>query len=130
MDVRAAGPFDVTPTRHPADGSPFARTTFAKRFHGDLDATSTVEMLSATTAVPGSAAYVALERVDGMLGGRAGSFLLQHTGLMDRGQPSLLVAVVPDSGTGALAGLVGTMTIEIAAGAHRYAFAGTLPDAA
>jgi hypothetical protein len=127
MDVRAAGRFDVTPAPQPAGGSPFARTTIAKRFHGELDATGEVDMLSATTAVQGSAAYVALERVQGTLAGRTGTFLLQHTGVMNRGAPSLAITVVPDSGTGGFTGLTGTMAIEITAGVHRYAFTGTLP---
>lgn len=129
QDVRAAGRFDVTPTPQAPGGTPFARTVIAKRFHGDLDATGEVEMLSARTAVAGSAAYVALERVEGTLCGRSGSFLLQHTGTMDRGRPSLAISVVPDSGTGGLEGLAGSMTIEITGGEHRYRFAGTLPPA-
>ncbi len=127
--VRAAGRFALTPAPQPAGGTPFARTLIAKRFHGDLEAAGEVEMLSVRTPVAGSAAYVALERVAGTLCGRRGTFLLHHTGVMDRGRPSLAIAVVPDSGTAGLAGLTGTMTIEIADGEHRYVFAGTLPAA-
>ncbi|MFO1414990.1 MAG: DUF3224 domain-containing protein [Burkholderiales bacterium] len=130
VDVRAAGRFDVTPSPQPAGGTPFARTLIAKRFHGELDATGEVEMLSARTAVAGSAAYVALERVEGTLCGRAGSFLLQHSGTMDRGRPALAITVVPDSGTGQLEGLAGSMAIDIAGGEHHYRFTGTLPAAA
>lgn len=128
MDLHATGTFEVTATPEPAAPDVlFARLRIAKRFAGDLDATGVVEMMSAMTPVKGSAAYVALERVDGTLAGRRGSFLLHHTGVMDRGRPSLAIAVVPDSGTGALAGLTGTMSIEIANGVHRYAFAGAIP---
>ena len=133
MTTHAAGTFNVTPTPHPpydtADGIVLGRVSFVKQFHGDLEATSTVEMLAARTPVQGSAGYVALERVTGALHGRAGSFVLQHSGTMSRGTSELSVTVVPDSGTGALAGLAGRLAIEIADGKHFYTFDYTL-DAA
>jgi len=73
-------------------------------------------MLTAGTGVAGSAGYVAIERVTGMLHGLSGSFVLQHSGTMTRGAPQLSVTVVPDSGTGQLVGLSGRLTIEIADG--------------
>jgi hypothetical protein len=100
-----------------------------KVFHGDLQATSTGEMLTAGTDVEGSAGYVAIERVIGTLHGRSGSFALQHSGLMTRGAPQLTITVVPDSGAGQLAGLAGTMGITITAdGTHSYDFEYTLAD--
>jgi hypothetical protein len=84
-------------------------------------------MLSAATAVEGSAGYVAMELVTASLGGRSGSFVLQHTGTMTRGEPQLSVTVVPDSGTGELAGIAGKMTIRIEGGKHYYDFEYTLP---
>ena len=81
-------------------------------------------MLSAGGTVPGSAGYVAIERVEGELAGRKGAFYLQHNGIMDRGQGALTVQVIPDSGTGDLEGLTGEMKIIIApGGAHSYEFA-------
>jgi hypothetical protein len=68
-----------------------------------------------------------MELVTGTLAGRSGTFVLQHTGSMNRGTPSLQVSVVPDSATGELAGLSGTMDIIISAGQHSYAFDYTLP---
>lgn len=130
MSLRATGPFDVQTTPHPpyetADGITLGRMTFAKQFHGDLEATSTVEMLAARTPVANSAGYVALERVVGVLQGKRGSFVLQHSGTMNRGQPSLTVTVVPDSGTGELVGLAGAFKIDISDGKHAYDFAYTL----
>lgn len=105
-----------------ADGVTLARMSLEKRFSGQLDATSEGQMLSARTAIAGSAGYVAIERVTGTLDGKRGSFVLQHHGVMDRGVPSLAVTVVPDSGTGELAGLAGRMTIEITQGQHKYSF--------
>ena len=79
-------------------------------------------MLAASTETPGSAGYVAMERVTGRLSGRSGTFLLQHSGTMDRGAASLSVTVVPDSGTAQLTGLSGTFMIDIADKQHRYTF--------
>lgn len=131
MPARATGPFDVKVTPQPADdyadGATLGRLTLDKSFHGDLEATSRGQMLTGMSSVKGSAGYVAIERVTGTLGGRRGSFILQHTGTMDRGTPQLVITVVPDSGTDELAGLRGTMTIDIApGGAHSYGFDYTL----
>jgi hypothetical protein len=128
----AQGSFDITATREPpydsADGLVLARTSFAKTFQGDLTATSTVQMLSAGGPVQGSAVYVALERVQGQLGGRSGNFVLAHYGVMNRGEPRLTLEVAPDSGTGELVGLTGRMQIEIKpGGAHFYRFEYELP---
>ena len=103
------------------------RMSISKQFHGDLEATSTGQMLTAGTSVKDSAGYVAVERVTGSLNGRAGSFILQHTGVMTRGAPDLTITVVPDSGSDQLAGLVGRMSILIADGKHSYVFDYTLP---
>ena len=131
MNHHATGPFDVTmqpqPGPEPADGMRLGRTLLDKRYHGDLQASATGQMLSAVTATPGSAGYVAIEQVHGTLHGRAGSFVLQHHGLMDRGARQLSISVVPDSGTGALAGLAGRMGIRIEDGKHFYDFDYTLP---
>lgn len=127
---RAAGTFNVKlapqPLADPAADPSLGRLSIDKQFHGDLEATSRGEMLSAGTSVKGSAGYVAIERVTGTLDGKQGSFVLQHTGTMDRGVPQLSVTVVPDSGTDALAGLTGTMTIDIDSGQHAYSFTYTL----
>ena len=103
--------------------------TISKTLHGDLEGTSQGDMLAANTTVEGSAAYVAIERITGTLAGRTGSFVLQHSGTMTRGAPHLLVTVVPDSGTGDLAGLTGTFGIIIADGKHSYDFEYSLPSA-
>ncbi len=130
MSRPATGTFEIALPRPPqydaTDGIILGRTTMDKRFSGDLDATSQVEMLSAGTSVKGSAGYVAIERVKGTLQGRAGGFVLQHSGTLNRGQASLSVTVVPDSGTGALTGIAGQMTIDIVEGKHVFTFDYTL----
>jgi hypothetical protein len=93
-----------------------------KQFHGDLEAASQGQMLAAGTSVNGSAGYVALERVSGILQGRNGTFVLQHSGTMTRGVPQLSITVVPDSGTEELVGLTGKVEIEIKDGKHFYQF--------
>jgi hypothetical protein len=87
-------------------------------------------MLASGTGAKGSSGgYVALEIVTGTLKGRTGTFVLQHSASMNRGVPSLLVTVVPDSGTGKLVGLAGKMAIIIADGKHTYDLEYTLPSA-
>lgn len=123
--MEAKGPFDVKlqalePYNQDASAA-LGRRSIDKQFHGDLEATSQGEMLSAGGAVKGSAGYVAIERVTGTLHGRRGSFTLQHFATMTRGEPHLNIVVVPDSGSGELTGLRGAMKIVIAeGGAHCY----------
>ena len=131
MTLRAVGTFEVKLTPQATDtapeGSPLGRLTIDKQFHGDLEATGNGQMLAAGTDVPGSAGYVALERISGTLHGRRGTFALQHSGTMTRGAPQLSIAVVPDSATGELLGLTGRLVITIADGRHSYDFEYTLP---
>jgi Protein of unknown function (DUF3224) len=96
------------------------RARVDKRFSGPLDATSVVNMIGARTANDGSAGYVAIERVTGNLEKRAGTFVLQHSAVMSGGTSSLTVVIVPDSGTGQLAGISGRMDIQIVDGKHFY----------
>jgi hypothetical protein len=132
MPPHAIGTFDVKLTQQgdadKAEGSTLGRMSIEKQFHGDLDATSKGEMLTAGTDVKNSAGYVALERINGTLQGHAGSFVLQHSGTLTRGAPLQSISVVPDSATGQLAGLTGKMTITIADGKHSYDFEFTLPE--
>jgi hypothetical protein len=125
--THATGTFEVKLTPQTTDAPGLGRMAIDKQFHGDLEAVSKGEMLSAMSEVKGSAGYVAMERVTGRLGERAGSFVLQHSGSMNRGAASLSVTVVPDSGTGQLAGLSGKMAIVVEGGKHSYEFEYTLP---
>ena len=120
----ASGAFDVkmNPQTDQSGEPTVGRMSLDKVFHGDLEATSKGQMLAVMTDVQGSAGYVAMERVNGKLHGRAGTFALQHSGTMTRGAPQLIITVVPDSATGDLAGLTGRMTIDIVEGKHFYKF--------
>ena len=130
MSEHAKGTFEVKmnpfPPYETEEGVQLGRVSIDKTFAGDLEGSSHVEMISAVTPVKGSAGYVAIERVTGSLHGRTGTFVLQHSGTMTRGKPELLVSVVPDSGTGALEGIAGTLTIDITGGKHFYGFEYTL----
>jgi Protein of unknown function (DUF3224) len=103
-------------------GNPLGRFSFDKEFAGDLTGNGRGLMLSAGSPAKGSAGYVAMERVNGTLGGRRGSFVLQHTATMHGGVNSLSIHVVPATGTGELAGLTGTFTIIIEGKKHSYEF--------
>lgn len=133
MTTQATGTFVVQITPQPADayadGAALGRMTLDKTFQGDLQGTGRGQMLTGMSSVKGSAGYVAIERVTGTLAGRRGSFVLQHSGTMDRGAQSLAITVVPDSGTEELTGIAGTMTITVTPGQHAYAFRYTLPAA-
>ena len=123
---KAVGTFHVKinslPAYNASAAAKLARMSIDKQFHGDLEATSQGEMLSAGTDIKGSAGYVAIEQVTGTLDGRSGGFVLQHNATMTRGAPDLNIVVVPDSGTGELVGIGGTMSILIEKGKHSYEF--------
>lgn len=126
MIGKATGTFSVKlqlqPASAQADAAVIGRRTLDKQFQGDLQGESCGEMLAVTTAVEGSMAYVAIEKVTGTLAGRHGSFVLQHASQMIRGKPLQSIRVVPDSATDALLGLEGEMRIDIRNGEHFYAF--------
>jgi hypothetical protein len=129
MTTHASGTFEVKLSPQvdgEEGGASLGRLLIDKRFSGGLEATSRGQMLAFRSGVEGSAGYVALEQVEGALAGRAGGFVLQHSGTMERGAQQLSVTVVPDSGTGGLEGLSGRMRIVIAEGRHSYEFEYTL----
>jgi hypothetical protein len=127
---RATGTFDVTLAPqpvHPEVEGVMMRMSLDKQFHGDLEGSSRGEMLATRDPELGSGGYVAIEKVTGTLGGRSGSFVLQHDATMTRGEGRMNIIVTPDSGTGELAGLTGSLQIIIEGGQHSYVFEYTLP---
>lgn len=131
VTTRIHGPFEVklTPFPTPDPVGPWVpgRMAIEKQFRGDLEAVSQGEMMAVRTEIKGSAGYVAMERVSGTLKGKRGTFVLQHSSTMARGEAQQSIQVVPDSGTGELTGLKGAMTIIITDGKHAYDFEYTLP---
>ena len=132
MSTVAKGTFVVQMKPQPGDGAQdgisLGQMSLDKRFEGDLVATGSGEMLTAITPVKGSAGYVAIERVSGSLNGRSGSFVLQHTGTMNRGGQQLSITIVPDSGTSELTGIGGVFKLEIKDGKHFYVLDYSLPE--
>lgn len=133
MSTRVSGPFTVEMVpQEPSEatkGAAISRMALEKRYEGELAGVGRGEMLTVHGAVEGSAGYVAIERFIGTLQGRAGGFALQHNGIMNRGEASLSVAVVPDSGSGELVGLTGRMSLSNNGGEHVYEFEFELPKA-
>jgi hypothetical protein len=130
MRTYASGTFEVklVPQDDKSEDATPGRMTIDKQFHGDIEGVSRGQMLTALTSVEGSAGYVAIERVSGTLNGRSGSFTLQHSSVMRRGEPQQNIIVVPDSGTEHLEGLSGRMTIKVADGKHSYDFEYTIAE--
>ena len=126
MSAHASGTFDVkigpVGDADTAGGVAMGRMHGTKVFHGDLTGTSVVEMLHSGTESAGSRAYVAIERVIGTLGGKSGSFVLMHRGSMNKDGQELSVVVAPNSGTGELAAIAGTLQIIIKDKQHFYEF--------
>lgn len=129
---RATGSFEVSmqplPNADVSTDALFGRVLLTKKFSGDLAGGARGQMLSVVTPVKGSAGYVAIDLVTGELDGRKGSFVLQHSGAMNRGVPSLSIMVVPDSGTDELTGLSGTLSINVIDGRHFYDFIYSIPE--
>jgi hypothetical protein len=126
MTIHAKGTFDVKVVPLANEDSAIGRLALDKQFHGDLEGTSKGQMLAAGTPDKGSAGYVAIEVVTGKLNGKSGTFVLQHVGYMKGGEAHMTVTVIPDSGTGELTGLSGTMAIVIEGKKHSYDFEYTL----
>lgn len=128
MTHHAHGEFTVSVqplSPSPAEG--IARYSIDKQFHGDMEASSKGEMFSAGDPRQGQAGYVAIEAVTGMLSGKRGSFVLQHSATMDASGQKMTIAIVPGSGTGEFKGISGSLEIIIEGGRHSYSLAYTLP---
>jgi len=95
----------------PAEGPALSRIHLGELFSGDIEACGTTEFLQSTNA-DGSASFVGIERVDGTLGGRRGTFLFQNVGTVSGNLVSAEWLVIPDSGTGELKGLRGTGSLR------------------
>lgn len=120
----ARGPMDVNIEAEPPfmeqDGLKLNRHVVRKEFSGDMVGASEAQMIAAVTATPGSAGYVAIEHFTGSVGGKTGSFVLQHSGVLNRGDARLEVTIVPDSGAGGLTGISGALEIHNDEGRHSY----------
>ena len=116
----AKGEFTVQLEPQKDEAFAAGRLTIDKIYSGDLEGKGKGQMLSHRSAVESSAAYVAIEKVDGVLAGKQGSFYLQHSGTVANGQQSLTIQIIPDSGEGDLIGITGSLSITIQGGIHFY----------
>ena len=129
MTQHATGTFEVkvTPQDDKSADKSIGRLTIEKQWHGDLEGASAGQMLTGGDVTTGSAGYVAIEKFTGTIGGRKGSLIFQHSATMTKGKGDLTITVVPDSGTDALKGISGKLTIKIENGKHSYEFDYSLP---
>ena len=132
MTGQATGTFEVKVKPLPEDvkvpGVAVGRMSIDKVWSGDIVGTSHGEMMTAGGEVKGSGGYVAVEMMKVSLKGRSGTFTLMHHATMKANADfKMLINVIPDSGTGELAGLSGALTIIIEPGKHTYVFDYTLP---
>ena len=82
-------------------------------YRGDIEGTSVLEYLMVYED-GGAASFVGMERIEGTVAGRSGSFALQHIGTFREGKARMTLEIVEGAGTGALAGLRGSGTFESA----------------
>ena len=111
MTTQATGRFemkswDENPYQEMEGARKLTKAAVSNRFSGDLEGESMLEYLMAYSDED-TAFFVGIELVDGRLGDRAGSFVLQQTGTYKDGTVNASWFVVPGSGTGELAGLKG-----------------------
>ena len=111
----------------PAQPDGIVRLALTKTFAGPLSGTSRVEMMATNAGTAASGGYVALESFTGTLDGRQGSFIMQHSGIMSPGMQQVSVLVSPGSGTGALAGITGTLEVRQEGKQHFYTLRYRLP---
>ena len=100
---------ELTPAAHLPGAAD--RFDLAKTWTGALEGASRGIMLTAGEPAGGNASYIATETFEGTLDGRSGTLVLQQLGTRAGGEPELSYVIAPGSGTGALAGTTGTLTI-------------------
>jgi Protein of unknown function (DUF3224) len=92
-----------------AGGGELSRVHISRRFSGDLEGSSTAEILIAKAE--GGGGYVGHDRISGTLGGKSGSFVFQHGGILSPEGVSNTGTIVPGTGTGELEGISGEGTM-------------------
>ena len=88
-----------------AEGAEVSRVHISRSFSGDLEGSSTAELLIAKSE--GGGGYVGHDRITGALQGRSGGFVFQHSGLMGPDGVTNSGTIVPGTGTGELEGITG-----------------------
>lgn len=114
-----ATPNDISESEKPLN---LMKMIFNKTFHGELSGSSIVSMMGILNKETGSGGYVAIEKFDGSIEGKTGSFYLQHSSTMNNGAQNQSINIIPNSGTGEISSISGSMIIEIKDGKHFYIF--------
>jgi hypothetical protein len=107
--------WDEQPYSEDQDLPKLTRAVVTKSFTGDIAGEGHVEYLMMYRS-DGSATFVGLERVVGKVAGKAGSFVLQRSGVFENGTATEFYVVIPGSGTGELRGLRGEGTSAVGHG--------------
>jgi hypothetical protein len=94
-------------------------THVAYTYQGDIEGESTLDYLMVYRP-DNSGSFVGLERIIGRVGGRSGSFVLQHTGTFGKTDVNGTFFVVPQAGTGELVNLRGEGSMNLSGHAERY----------
>ena len=119
--------WDEKPYREISGQPKLTKATVTKTYSGDLEGDGQVEYLMVYRA-DGKATFVGMEQVTGTLGGKAGSFVLQRTGVFEDGQAKESYSIIPGSATGALQGLTGEGTSSVGHGMeHPFVLSYDLP---
>jgi len=119
--------WDEKPYSEGPDLPKLTRAGVVKTFTGDIEGEGRVEYLMMYRS-DGSATFVGLERIVGRIGGKAGSFVLQRTGVFENGRAKESFSVVPGSATGALKGLRGEGSTDVGHGMeHPFSLSYELP---
>jgi Protein of unknown function (DUF3224) len=92
-----------------AEGTELSHIHISRSFSGDLEGASIAELLIAKSE--GGGGYVGHDRITGMLQGKSGGFVFQHSGLMGPEGVTNTGTIVPGTGTGDLAGITGDGTM-------------------
>ena len=107
--------WDEVPYSEGEDLPKLTRAAVAKTFTGDITGEGHVEYLMMYRN-DGSATFIGLERIVGHVAGKAGSFVLQRTGVFENGVAKESYVVIAGSGTGQLRGLRGEGTSAVGHG--------------
>ncbi|MFT4048411.1 MAG: DUF3224 domain-containing protein [Solirubrobacterales bacterium] len=121
MPSIASGEFSIDLKPGEPDFTGTGRFDFTKVWTGAIAGRSEGFMASAGDPASGNAGYVAIEVFTGSVDGAEGAFVFQQFGLVKGGEQELRYEIVPGSGSGALAGITGTLDLNREDGQHLVA---------
>jgi hypothetical protein len=99
--------WDEKPYEEIGSGAKLSKVSVKQEYTGDMTGTSTIEYLMSYTTT-GTCSFVGYERFTGKLGGKSGSFVLQHVGKWENGEAKSSFSVVEGASTDDLVSLRGS----------------------